>query len=349
MTRKEISAAVHRLNAALQESRLMELFHKLVEHEQTPRDNISSELMSELMESYRVYSLKAASFGDVELAVIKIFELEPLADTTFWTRLLSPDARGGQPVYEIFTTVRFGLKNMPKIVNLYEQTTLRDFRASKDKPDSHFAGRETLSCILIESEDSFSAPRRLVEALESVDLLYLSCGEVLGLPNNDLSVIACDSGSDKTFDFLGGAKIMESVKELVLALWDRVVFYRERQLSQHVQLIAESLPIIDKIGEMEQEKKLEPEKAAILRRQVIDGASKFLASGMTIPEIQASTTHNPRVGVCTSLPTTPHLVVGRSACRVGVGPSLNRSWAQRSRPVVQAGRRAFPGDESVVD
>ena len=55
------------------------------------------------------------------------------------------------------------------------------------------------------------------------------------------------------------------------------------------------------------------------------------------------------IGVCTSLPTTPHLVVGRSACRVGVGPSLNRSWAQRSRPVVQAGRRAFPGDESVVD
>ena len=54
-------------------------------------------------------------------------------------------------------------------------------------------------------------------------------------------------------------------------------------------------------------------------------------------------------GVCTSLPTTPHLVVGRSACRVGVRPSLNRSWAQRSRPVVQAGRRAFPGDESVVD
>ena len=59
--------------------------------------------------------------------------------------------------------------------------------------------------------------------------------------------------------------------------------------------------------------------------------------------------HNAGFGVCTSLPTTPHLVVGRSACRVGVGPSLNRSWAQRSRPVVQAGRRAFPGDESVVD
>ena len=58
---------------------------------------------------------------------------------------------------------------------------------------------------------------------------------------------------------------------------------------------------------------------------------------------------NRLIGVCTSLPTTPHLVVGRSACRVGVRPSLNRSWAQRSRPVVRAGRRAFPGDESVVD
>ena len=64
---------------------------------------------------------------------------------------------------------------------------------------------------------------------------------------------------------------------------------------------------------------------------------------------KCDTNKNGRIGVCTSLPTTPHLVVGRSACRVGVGPSLNRSWAQRSRPVVQAGRRAFPGDESVVD
>ena len=66
-------------------------------------------------------------------------------------------------------------------------------------------------------------------------------------------------------------------------------------------------------------------------------------------ELNGKRLHIAGFGVCTSLPTTPHLVVGRSACRVGVGPSLNRSWAQRSRPVVQAGRRAFPGDESVVD
>ena len=66
-------------------------------------------------------------------------------------------------------------------------------------------------------------------------------------------------------------------------------------------------------------------------------------------EAGVSPIHFGVIGVCTSPPTTPHLVVGRSACRVGVGPSLNRSWAQRSRPVVQAGRRAFPGDESVVD
>ena len=55
------------------------------------------------------------------------------------------------------------------------------------------------------------------------------------------------------------------------------------------------------------------------------------------------------VGVCTSLPTTPYLVVGWCACRVRVGPSLNRWWGQRPRLVAQAGRRAFPGDGSVVD
>ena len=77
---------------------------------------------------------------------------------------------------------------------------------------------------------------------------------------------------------------------------------------------------------------------AAIRAEDLDRLTELLQAG-----------HDPDVGVCTSLPTTPHLVVGRSACRVGVGPSLNRSWAQRSRPVVQAGRRAFPGDESVVD
>ena len=55
------------------------------------------------------------------------------------------------------------------------------------------------------------------------------------------------------------------------------------------------------------------------------------------------------IGVCTSLPTTPYLVVGWCACRVRVGPSLNRWWGQRPRLVAQAGRRAFPGDGSVVD
>ena len=77
------------------------------------------------------------------------------------------------------------------------------------------------------------------------------------------------------------------------------------------------------------------------------GFAVLLGSGLW--GIHYPTSDIARIGVCTSLPTTPHLVVGRSACRVGVRPSLNRSWAQRSRPVVQAGRRAFPGDESVVD
>ena len=86
-------------------------------------------------------------------------------------------------------------------------------------------------------------------------------------------------------------------------------------------------------------------------RQGLDGFGQGIGIDMRLPfaEMLGGPTQNIPIGVCTSLPTTPHLVVGRSACRVGVGPSLNRSWAQRSRPVVQAGRRAFPGDESVVD
>lgn len=47
--------------------------------------------------------------------------------------------------------------------------------------------------------------------------------QVLGKKGDDLSVIGCDSGSDKSFDFLGAAEIVNCVKDIILSFWNKVV------------------------------------------------------------------------------------------------------------------------------
>jgi len=125
-------------------------------------------------------------------------------------------------------------------------------------------------------------------------LLYDSCGTVKKQSSSDLAILACDSGSDKAFDFLGAAKIIEMVKEIILSFWDRVVFFREKKQSERLKLVAESLPIIDEIGSLESQQKLSREQAELLRRNIIKGTNKFISVGAVIPEIEETTVYEPR-------------------------------------------------------
>ncbi|GAB2603739.1 hypothetical protein [Spirosoma areae] len=112
--------------------------------------------------------------------------------------------------------------------------------------------------------------------------------------DNDLSVIAIDSGSDKSFDFLGAAKVMTALKELIIDLWDKVVFYRERKLYERIELISKTLPLIDNINQLEKDEKLSKEQAELFRRGVLTGAKDFLLSGAILPEFESHSTYNPR-------------------------------------------------------
>jgi hypothetical protein len=107
-------------------------------------------------------------------------------------------------------------------------------------------------------------------------------------------VIACDSGSDKSFDFLGAAKVIAGLKELILTMWDRVVYYREKKLDAKLDLIGKALPIIGKIEELKAAGSLEPEQAELIKQKVLGGVHKLLETGIVIPEISLRATYNPR-------------------------------------------------------
>jgi hypothetical protein len=109
-----------------------------------------------------------------------------------------------------------------------------------------------------------------------------------------LSVVGCDSGSDKTFELMGAAPVIDAVRDLIVSVWDRVVFYRALPAAQRYRQAAESLPVLDLVRERLDAGEMAPEQAELLRRRIVEGTGKFLVSGATIPELQERAYANPR-------------------------------------------------------
>jgi len=261
-------------------SRLESLLGKPVDREKNPQSIIN------LLEALKNYSILASRFDAPARDIARIFSLDKLEDPETWTLA----AMEGRLPVTLRRAVDVVVEHVPRIVELFQPEALRH----AERGDLTL-GTAVLSVIVIEDKNRFSSPTRLVEVLQSVDELYEACAEIEGLPGSKLSVVSCDAGSDKAFDFLGAAKIIECVKELILSLWDRVVFFREKQLSQRIELIGNALPIMDRIGSLERDQKIGKEQAELLRRKILTGVGKFIESGAMIPEIQDRSSYNPRL------------------------------------------------------
>ena len=98
---------------------------------------------------------------------------------------------------------------LPKLVPLIRQEAYSLISESGESIASPYKDRSTLSVTIIEENHRFSSPARLIKVLDSISKLYEACAILTEQSPEGLSVIACDSGSDKSFDFLGLAKVME--------------------------------------------------------------------------------------------------------------------------------------------
>lgn len=206
---------------------------------------------------------------------------------------MATDELTGPRMMKYYQAIHFAEAHLPQVVSLMARESDQISKPKKEGEKPKENGLSQLSITVIE-ELQHSSPERLVLALQSIAGLYSACAQVLDESEGDLCVVACDSGSDKSFDFLGVAKIVECVKVVILSFWDRVVYFREDKTERRLDLIAQSLPILDEIASMKKSGKLEPERAELIKRQVIDSVTKFAAAGITIPEIENFTVYNPR-------------------------------------------------------
>jgi hypothetical protein len=290
MRRTELLTGVRQVQEAFEASDLIDMLDALLD----PEESDPSELISSLLQSLNTYSVHAREYNAAALQITSIFGLDDLHDPTHWSQLvLSASAMGEEQRTHIQTLQSRALivkHYLPKIAGLFEA----DAAHSTHQLEMQYGTKQLLTVVVIEEAKQFSSPERLRKMLGSIDTLYEVCATLEDTPHEKLSVVACDSGEDKSFDFVGAAPAIDRLKRLVLDLWNRIVFHRDEQLERRLEMVSHNLPILHEIREAEDEDRIGPEQAELLRRRVLDGATRFLESGAIIPEIERHTEHDPR-------------------------------------------------------
>lgn len=288
MRRTDLINSIQKISFAIKQSNIVEAVML------SQKSKIDIEGLLTIFQTYSEYS---KNFGDSERKILKIFYLDTLDNPKLWTKIVTAtETEARDSLIKIRSGLRYFNEFLPSIIELLKQDHLKysDSTVNKLSKESNYENKLILTVILPEEGSEISSPERLIKVLESINLLYDAFAIIQNTNNNDLSVAAIDSGSDKSFDFLGAAKLMEAVKELIIGLWDRVVFFREKQHSERLDLISKSLPIIEKISEMQLGGNISPEQAEILRRNITNAANNFISAGAIIPELSEYSTYNPR-------------------------------------------------------
>ncbi|MCH7889149.1 MAG: hypothetical protein IIA00_07705 [Proteobacteria bacterium] len=296
MRRSEIVKAHTEVAKALRQSGLSQAIREMQKAIQ-PGGKIDI-VPDKVLGFFKDYLAYANKFGPTELKIAEVYSLSCLAQTSWWIPILGitsdPSPEGANNIWEANNKIKFFEDSLPDIITLLEpeDLSLARRKIEEDEEKNKNKKQDTLEVIVIEEKRDISSPARLIAILNSIQDIYKAASILEGSPNDDLAVIACDSGSDKVFYFLGLAKSMNRVKEIIVSMWDRVVFYQELQVDKRIEIVAKSLPILEEIKK--KKRKLGPEQAKILERCIIEGISQFIESGATIPEIQSRTTYNPR-------------------------------------------------------
>jgi hypothetical protein len=230
--RQKISRSIKNVINAFDESATLLILENMV----TSRDKDSTN--EKTLSSFQHLMHLSKSFGKAEWEIISIFNIDALFNISFWSSLITNEDIHSTGILDSLRRLNFMSEHLPKMMKLLERDVdiLKEKLTTKNVENS--GNRKGLLTIILAEEIEYSSSSRLVLALESIKGLYDALSIIENVDNIQLSVISCDSGSDKSFDFLGAAKSIEAVKEIILGLWDKVIFYKEDKTNKKLELIS---------------------------------------------------------------------------------------------------------------
>lgn len=234
---------------------------------------------------FQSLSVRFAGYTENEQLVLEIMELELLTTPKYWAGL---GGRSPSQIWEMQKRVQFAIESLPRLLKLIRNNEISLIKGDEQDLPKSLQGKDIVSVILTDHGEMMSSPDRIIKLLNAVSTLYKVHARLLGVSGEDLAVIGCDSGSEKSFDFLGMAAAIQGLRQTMVDIYDRRLLGRQRQMQSNLELIGQSLPILEEIRQMSEKGTISPQESELLKRQVIQGATKFLASGAITEEMSVA-------------------------------------------------------------
>lgn len=281
MRREVLQQAVKRIVSDLEESGLAQSFESAVENYQPAAspdarvDFVNIAVLSDYFKRVSVY-------GEAENAVMSIMGIESLANPSTWQPLLQKFEPSF--VFNFHHKIRHVISFLPRVMNLLE----REYFPFRNADLSREDGLEVQTVILSDEGDALSTPERIIVLLSSINSIYQVIAQTEGLPENSIALVGLDSGSEKSFDFLGLAKLMSELRETLNWAYNIIWFHKQNVTVKNLQVTGETLAIISKISKMEIDGQIDAEASARMKHGIYAGLEKFSSTGAYTPEMKVA-------------------------------------------------------------
>src|ERR1044072_5645648 len=150
MRRSEIIEGIRAVETALKQSGLIEILQSIME--EMPG--------------------KQAEGGKVKLVAALQKYLISAHGYNVAAKKVAKDSKGANIIYGIYRTVTFAQTNVPKLIPLLEQESVREFEQCVEGSGTKYKGMRVLTITLYEDNNAISSPARIVNEIESINHFY---------------------------------------------------------------------------------------------------------------------------------------------------------------------------------
>ena len=216
MRRDDLKQTLTKINSDINETKIDRAVHRAGTLRASKTKDTRIDINS-FLSSYADYCNRVSFYSNDEKKILEILGLDSLTNSELWSIVLSADQdeenlrKSRIDFRRSLDAIIIAQKAVPRIINLiaHKDRNVFDLKR-KDRPES-FKDNELLNVLLIEDHNEYSSPERISKLMASITELYCAVAPFYEFEKNTLSVLSIDSGSDKSFDFLG---VAAGIKEL---------------------------------------------------------------------------------------------------------------------------------------
>lgn len=275
MRRDRIVKAVHNLKEALLAAQIRDLL-RIARAAQTPEGSARTQ---RILLAYNVFTQHYKGFSEDEKQLMTFFSLDPLLDVAFWSGLIE-----GEPAMsrKLLSEVDVGAYNiifvMPK---LRELLTREDDRNSLFITDASGAEHELLRVriFLAEKERALTEPSTVINIVHAMTELYDSLAALSTANGVGLTIGAIDSDGAKTFDFFGAVRVMESLDQLLVSVWNRIKHHAEDNTRYQIEMALMASGFVARLKDAQTARIISEDQGQRLSHAMVKAIETLLRNG----------------------------------------------------------------------